>query len=153
MGFSYINFNVNFRKIFGRQRYFLTSQGFRGFRGFRGFTSVEMCMVVFILGILLSIGVPSLLGMRDQNYRLKCLSNQRQIQSAKDAFVLDHLGEYYTNDSMPDDRKAVYRSYFVEGFTDQVFCPRTMVGYDGVYDIYYRTSCVTCGSDGMGSPP
>lgn len=118
----------------------------------QGFTILEMCMVVFILGLILSIAVPSLTGMRDQNLRLHCLSNQRQIQSAKDAFTLDHLGEYYASGTMPDDRMAVFRSYFVEGFTDQAVCPKTGVGYDGLYDTYYRTGCATCGSDEMGSP-
>ena len=110
-------------------------------------------MVVFILGLILSIAVPSLTGMRDQNLRFQCLSNQRQIQSAKDAYTLDHLGEYYTNETMPEDRKAVYRSYFVEGFTDQAVCPKTGVAYEGVYNMYVRTGCTNCGNDEMGSPP
>lgn len=99
---------------------------------------------------MLSVTFPSLLGMRDQNARLQCISNRRQIQAAKDAFALDHLGE---GSPVMEDRKAVFRSYFVEGFDAQSFCPVDNHSYDAVYNIYARTGCSVCGDDEMGNAP
>lgn len=116
-----------------------------------GFTLVEVVITVFLLSVILSLAFPSLLGMRDQNSRLKCLAHLRQIQAAKDAYTLDHLGE-----GSPDglaDREAVFRSYFVEGFTDQSLCPVNGAAYPDLYNVYVRTTCPLCGSDEMGGSP
>lgn len=113
------------------------------------FTLVEVVLTVFILSTVLVFAFPSLIGMRDQNQRLKCISHLRQIQSAKDVYVLDHLGEGSPAGSA--DREAVFRSYFVEGigqaadFANQTQCPWSRVSYgDSVYDVYALTTCDSC---------
>jgi prepilin-type N-terminal cleavage/methylation domain-containing protein len=117
-----------------------------------GFTLVEVLVTVFILSILLGVAYPSLAGMRDQNSRLRCLSNLRQIQAAKDSYALDHIGE--GNPEGAADREAVFRTYFVEGFTTQSVCPVTGETYSGgIYRIYERTTCSTCGNQEMGGGP
>lgn len=123
-----------------------------GFSRRSGFTLVEVVITVFLLATVISISVPSLLGMRDQQLRLQCLSNLRQLQSAKDAYVLDHLGEGSPTDDHPD-RQAVFRSYFVEGFTTQTTCPLSQNTIEGVYDVYFRSVCPVCGDNEMGLPP
>lgn len=123
-----------------------------------GFTLIEVVIAVFLLGTVISISVPSLFGMRDQQLRLKCLSNLRQLQSAKDAYVLDHLGEGSPTDP---DHQAVFRSYFVEGFvypeeesfSEKFRCPITGQDYEGLYDVYKKTHCFVCEGSEMGLPP
>jgi prepilin-type N-terminal cleavage/methylation domain-containing protein len=53
----------------------------------RGFTLLEIMIVVMILGILLGIAVPQFLDARTNSRLSSCLSNLREIESAKDIWA------------------------------------------------------------------
>ena len=112
---------------------------------------MEVLVTVFILATILGIGSASLVGMRDQNLRFRCLGTLRQIQAAKDSYALDHIGEG-SPVGIPD-REAVFRTYFVEGFSSQRVCPVTGTPYAEIYNVYVRTTCPECGEDEMGGGP
>jgi prepilin-type N-terminal cleavage/methylation domain-containing protein len=55
----------------------------------RGFTMIEIMIVVLIIGILCSIAVPLWMGARENTYTKSCVSQLRQIQSAKEAWAIE----------------------------------------------------------------
>lgn len=54
----------------------------------KGFTLLEVLIVALILGILLSVAVPQFLNSRSLSRQRTCLSNLRQLNSAKDQFAV-----------------------------------------------------------------
>ena len=66
----------------------------RGLRARRaavaGFTMIEIMIVVLIIGILLSIAAPNFAKAREQTRKKSCVGNLRQIQYAKDAYLMDN---------------------------------------------------------------
>ena len=54
-----------------------------------GFTLLEIMMVVFIVGLLAAIVVPSFIKARTQSRTSACINHLRLIQSAKDQYALE----------------------------------------------------------------
>ncbi|MBS1704156.1 MAG: prepilin-type N-terminal cleavage/methylation domain-containing protein [Armatimonadetes bacterium] len=63
---------------------------FGGSQRMRGFTLVEIMIVVLIIGILLSIAVPSFIQARQSGRRSSCLANMKEIESAKEQWAMDN---------------------------------------------------------------
>ncbi len=61
----------------------------------RGFTLVEVMIVVLVLSILMAIAVANFQGARDKSQLSSCLSNLRQIESAKEQWGME-LGKLST---------------------------------------------------------
>jgi prepilin-type N-terminal cleavage/methylation domain-containing protein len=59
------------------------------FRSNKGFTLIEIMIVVLIIGILLSIAVPSFLRARETSRAKTCVSNLKQIEAAKEQWAMD----------------------------------------------------------------
>ena len=59
------------------------------FRSNKGFTLIEIMIVVLIIGILLSIAVPSFLRARETSRAKTCVSDLKQIESAKEQWAMD----------------------------------------------------------------
>ena len=59
-------------------------------RGRQGFTLIEILVVVFIIGVLLGIALPNFLQSRETSRAKSCISNLRQIQSAKERWAMDN---------------------------------------------------------------
>ena len=55
-----------------------------------GFTLVEIMIVVLIIGILLAIAVPNFIRARESSRSKSCVSNLKQIDSAKEQWAMDN---------------------------------------------------------------
>ena len=56
----------------------------------KAFTLVEIMIVVLIIGILLAIAVPNFIRARESSRAKACVSNLRQIDSAKEQYAMDN---------------------------------------------------------------
>lgn len=70
--------------------------------GTRGFTLVEIMVVVLIIGILVSLAVPSWMRARERAQTRICVANLRQIQQAKEVYALATRARSGTSVSMSD---------------------------------------------------
>ncbi|EKD28725.1 MAG: hypothetical protein ACD_79C00233G0002 [uncultured bacterium] len=56
---------------------------------FKGMTLIEILMVVAILGLLVSLGVPGYIKSRNKSRRDTCINNLRMIENAADQYRID----------------------------------------------------------------
>jgi len=56
----------------------------------RGFTLVEIMIVVLIIGILMSIAVPSFIQARQTARKSSCINNLKAIETAKEQWAMDN---------------------------------------------------------------
>jgi len=63
----------------------------------RGFTLIEIMVVVFILGLLVTLVAPKILGLTDDAKRTKAAADLRAIEQALHLYKLDN-GNYPTTD-------------------------------------------------------
>ena len=69
-------------------------------RNEKGFTLIELMVVLVILGLLVGIVVPKVIGLRDEALRGTAKANLRALRAELDLYYLEH-GNYPTNtDSM-----------------------------------------------------
>ena len=61
------------------------------------FTLVEIMIVVLIIGILLAIAVPNFIRARETSRSKACISNLKQVDSAKEQYAMDN--KLTTNDT------------------------------------------------------
>ena len=54
-----------------------------------GFTLIEVLIVTFIIGILISIAVPNFVRARETSRSKNCSQNLRVIESGKDQYLMD----------------------------------------------------------------
>ncbi|MCM8540050.1 MAG: prepilin-type N-terminal cleavage/methylation domain-containing protein [Lentisphaeraceae bacterium] len=66
-----------------------------GYRNKEKFTLIELLVVVAIIGILLSLLLPSLQKVRNKMKITVCLNNQKQIGTATELYLIDSNGFYF----------------------------------------------------------
>lgn len=129
-----------------------------------GFTLLELLVVLFILGVLVSLAFPHINSMVEQTRKIRCSSRLEMIDRAKTSYVVDNLAgqSSFTHVSLEDlpqtvqqggsvvalqeERKAVFRMYFMEPFpfTCPVAPTDSPVGYQDVYHLYKSARCPYC---------
>jgi prepilin-type N-terminal cleavage/methylation domain-containing protein len=57
----------------------------------RGFTLIEIMIVVLIIAVLLAIAIPNFMKARDTSRAKACVSNLRQIDTAKMQWAMDSI--------------------------------------------------------------
>ena len=88
----------------------------------KGFTLVEIMIVVAIIGLLAAIAIPAFMKARNAARRNGCINNLRQIDGAKDQYVLEYGG---TNGiTLSWDNVGLY----VKDITNKCFCPSALSG-------------------------
>ncbi len=54
-----------------------------------GFTLIELCVVVVVIGILVTIAVPNVKSAADRARRASCVSNQRHLVAQSTLYAID----------------------------------------------------------------
>lgn len=62
----------------------------RAAAGKSGFTLIEILVVVVIIGVLLAIAVPNFIQARELSRTKACVTNLREIDSAKERWAMDN---------------------------------------------------------------
>lgn len=68
----------------------------------KGFTLIEIMIVVTIIGLLLAIAVPNFLQAREHSRARACVSNLREIDTAKQQYMLDKNVTTFTSATSAD---------------------------------------------------
>ena len=87
-----------------------------------GFTLIEIMVVVFILGLLVTLVAPKIIGRTDEARRTKALADIKGIEEALHLFKLDN-GFYPTTDQGLQalvTRPSNARNYSPEGYLDKL---------------------------------
>lgn len=87
-----------------------------------GFTLIEIMVVVFILGLLVTLVAPKIIGRTDEARRTKALADIKGIEEALHLFKLDN-GFYPTTDQGLQalvTRPSNARNYNPDGYLDKV---------------------------------
>ena len=106
-----------------------------------GFTLVEIMIVVLIIGILLAIAVPNFIRARESSRAKSCVSNLKQIDSAKEQWAMDNKK---TSADSPVDADLYGTTKYVKQTPS---CPAS-----GTYTINAVGTAPTCsvGANGAG---
>jgi prepilin-type N-terminal cleavage/methylation domain-containing protein/prepilin-type processing-associated H-X9-DG protein len=123
----------------------------------RGFTPIELLVVISIIGLLIGLSVPALLGARENARRTKCLSNVRQLRIALQMYADSHDGRvpprhyeagaiwvgrlepYYANRKLlrcPTDRGRIDVNYLMNGFIDYFVMHSFRGNWDEFFGVY-----------------
>ncbi len=90
--------------------------------GTAGFTLIEIMVVVFILGLLVTLVAPKIIGRTDEARRTKAASDVKAIEQALHMFKLDNGFYPSTADGLSAlvQKPANARNWNPEGYLDQV---------------------------------
>ena len=113
-----------------------------------GFTLVEIMIVVLIIGILLAIAVPNMISAREQSRAKACIGNLKQIDTAKQQWLMDNKADIFTNETwstLPITDPAHLVGTYIR---TAPICPE-----GGTYNTNGATTIPTCslGSNGQGA--
>lgn len=81
---------------------------FRKTRGEDGFTLIELLVVILIIGILIAIGIPAYLGVRNRGYDTKAQSNLKNGATGAVSFYEDNSESYSSPTALSDTNLGSY---------------------------------------------
>ena len=81
----------------------------------KGFTLIELLVVILIIGILLALIIPNFVLFQERARRASVKNNMHVIQTALEAYAVDHWGNYPNEEMEFDDEEAMIRCYFPGG--------------------------------------
>jgi type IV pilus assembly protein PilA len=101
-------------------------------RNEKGFTLIELMIVIAIIGILAAIAIPQFNSYRSRSYNAGALSDMKNIQTALEAYYVDH--QHYPNavDVVTDATNPIQTNYGytrTKGVTDGGNIVGDKVGY------------------------
>ena len=111
-----------------------------------GFTLVELMVVILIIGIIVSVAIPTFNIVRDTAAEKTCMTNQRTIEGAVQQWLAADIASVWTAqviDGVTDDLSAAASPYIKEA-------PRCPVD-DGLYGVN-DTGTVTADDLAPGDP-
>ncbi len=75
----------------------------------RGFTLIELLVVILIIGILLALIIPNFVLFQERARRASVKNNMHVIQTALEAYAVDHYGNYPGEDVewAPNDEAGI----------------------------------------------
>ncbi|MFO7675529.1 MAG: prepilin-type N-terminal cleavage/methylation domain-containing protein [bacterium] len=81
----------------------------------KGFTLIELLVVILIIGILLALIIPNFVLFQERARRASVKNNMHVIQTALEAYAVDHMGNYPGEEIEFDDEESIIRCYFPGG--------------------------------------
>ena len=81
----------------------------------KGFTLIELLVVILIIGILLALIIPNFVLFQERARRASVKNNMHVVQTALEAYAVDHWGNYPNEEMEFDDEEAMIRCYFPGG--------------------------------------
>jgi type IV pilus assembly protein PilA len=79
-------------------------------RNEKGFTLIELMIVIAIIGILAAIAIPQFNSYRSRSYNAGALSDMKNIQTAMEAYYVDHQ-KYPTGITATTDGNVIMTNY------------------------------------------
>lgn len=104
-------------------------------QGTGGFTLLEIMIVIMVISILIAVAVPNFINARSSGRLKACISNLKQIESAKEQYALENS----INNGEPVDWSNLIPTYVRE----QPVCPA-----GGDYDLKVIGITATCSFEG-----
>lgn len=119
------------------------------------FTLVEMMIVIFIIGLLLAIAIPSFIASRESSRAKACVSNLTQLYSATEQYALDnHIG---ADVGLTQTQFQALAPYYVRTFpvcpSNGSYAPGVTVGADPTCSISGEAGHPSANGTGSYAPP
>ena len=100
-------------------------------RGIAGFTLVEMLVVIGIIGILMSLLMPSLSRAKAKANQIKCLNHMRQLGVSLHLYAEDYDGQFPPRRTPPNAWPHKLKPFFIDWRI--ITCPNDRFGVVGLF--------------------